>query len=450
MSCENPLSAFSIVLPNNDTEVRVLEADVRNQRRKYSRAELVTTEAAGELVAQYAHDSALAFLKLRGEPMRRMALIGTDAVEFDRTTREETKAIIDLQDPRKVLTQSTVEKSFKDVSAEKIVSYLLSQRHDPEGIIQGYNFINKEDARKREGPLLLSESIDFGGPIGEIIEAQSDLAATPGRLAEGILGHFGWADKAGLYSFDFNGETILEALSKKVMPEFGLNWWVDNDGILQIGPFGTRSRLHASQAAENNLALSRYSVTTAAKSINAVQIDAPLTDIVNRRNYPGVDLSSTKAIAEATAPEIDGGLAMPRIERSFSSLDEMERVAMRKLHEFLMQQSSGSVEINGLASKDIDGLRTMDVGDYIFFDKSISKTCEKDVITGTFMIMGVKHTTGPRVGWKIDVEVSRVPNPDMLLSSSVIYDATKDKEYETLGAFRESRDFKDAEDYNRG
>lgn len=428
-------SGITIELPRHGVEVRPKETDLRMKQRHYARGEFVMTEAAGQLVAETHNELTLAFLKIDGEVAHRMVLIG-DAVSFNESLEETTVASVSLQDGRKVLATESVEKSFKDVDAEEVMDYLFDKRRDPENVITGYNFINPGDG---EITATTSWFFESDGGILDQEPGQVNLDLDPFGLGTQIVDHLGFLDEEslGAYTFDFEGETVLEAM-QQVMDDFELNWWVDNDGVIQIGPEGAKGQAVAKASGDNKIALSRYTVTQDTKTTNAVQVNVPVVNINDAQAYSSVNVNATQAIAESRAPGIDGSLFIISPDRSFSSLSHLERVASRRLYREVMDDTSGSMVINGLASSDIEALRNLDVGDFFGVEAGVEADCNQNVITGLFMVTSVHHKAGPRKGWEITIEVGRVPNPANLQTNSVLYDALEDKEYDSFAAYQGS------------
>lgn len=442
MTC-GPHDGITIELPRHGVEVRPLETDLRMRRRHYSRAQFKLQEEAGRLLARYSESKTLAYIKVDGEPAHRM-MIPQDGITFERDLNDTVICNLDLLDARKVLAQGSVEKSFKDVDAERIVRYLLEQRHDPEGLIQGYEFVREGDAEitATTSFFFISEPYSLSEAGDDDAEFNPDFDLDPFGLGTRIVDHLGWAERLGAYTFDFEGETILSAF-EEAMNQFGLNWWVEDDGTLYIGPDGSRGQILSSRSGGNEVALSRYTVTTNAKVTNAVQLHATVMqreevtaeDVQSQNRVAKPEKKSTRAIAEAYAPEITGDLMIKESSQSFDSLAELEDAATRHLYQEVMDDTSGSLEINGLASTNIEGIRDLDVGDYFIAGPGIEDDCNREVITGMFLVTSVHHRAGPRKGWQIGVEVTRIPNPERLRSVSTFYDPQTDRNYESLRTY---------------
>lgn len=432
MACDKADAGITIELPRHDVEISPISSDIRMRKRNYMHAQFEVSEAAGKLLSEEHTSYTQSRINMQGEPAKRMVMLD-DAVTFNRSLDGKTVANVELQDARKVLLNGTVEKSFKDVDAQEIIEYLLGQYEDPYIVIDGYNFINPGDADITATTSWFFES-EAGADTDEL-----NVDIDPFGLGTAIVDTLGFidAESAGAYTFDFNGETVLEAM-QEVMDDFGLSWWVDIDGILQIGPDGGSGQAVAKASGDNNIALARYTVTQDTKTTNAVQINVPVVNINDARAYSSMNVHATQAIAESKAPELDGSLHIVSPDRSFASLSQLERVATRTLFREVMEDMSGSMVINGLASSDKEAIRNLDVGDYFVVDNGVEGDCNEDVITGLFMVTSVHHKASPRNGWEITIEVAAIPNPKNLVTNSVLYDATEDKEYESFDAYKGS------------
>lgn len=440
MACESA-DVFSIEFPRSGAEVLVQEADVRIERRHYARARFSLTEVAARELDEFHNVNTLAFVNVNQERGHRM-VVPQDGITYDTDTGGDTVANVDLLDARQVLAQQSIEKHFKDVDVRDIVEFLLGERHDPEGVIQGFEFIEEGDEELTATTSWFFES----GPDqpGEGLSGL-DLSLDPFDMGTGIARFFGVAERLGAYTYNFQGETILEAM-EEIMGDFGLNWWVSNSGILYIGPDGTNSQLLGSQSGDNAVALSRYTVTESSKTIDTVQLNGSalsLDDVpvqIRRSNK-----KAPRIIAEARAENINGTENAIAVNQSFDSLEDLERKAKARLYQELMDDISGSMEVNGLASQDTTALRNLNVGDYFAAGEGIESDCNEDVVTGLFLVTSVHHIMNEREGWNITVELGRIPHPESIVSTSVVYDPLTDKDYDSLQAYLQE-DAPDQED----
>lgn len=424
-SC-GPQDGITIEFPQSGVEIRPTDVDLRIRRRHYARGQFEATEEAGKLVDETTVEDPAAVVKVDGEAGHRMYL-PEDGISFEKNLHEDTIAHIPLLDARKILDRGSVEKRFTgtDATVDDAVRYIINQPRDPGNVITGYQWVHPDNGRfaVRGDNVPGAEVVGLREPLSTQVEESkiSDVEA------------FG----------DFDGESPKEAL-EHILDLFATNWWVEDNGVLYIGIDATRGQVVGTAAGDNELALSRYTVTRSAKTVNAVQLRGPIDIETHTTPGPGGQLgeitegTGLRLIAEAKASQIDGSLLIKEEEVDIPSPGELERAAKRTLYQEVMDDISGSMEINGLASRNIPAIRELGPGDHIFVDDSIETECNQDVETGMFMVTDVHHRANARRGWDIVVSVTRVLDPGSVETTSVFYDPETDKDYETLEAYRQN------------
>lgn len=414
--------------------VRPLDLDLRAARRNYSHANIELKEEAGKLVARSREEAEPVIIEFDGVPSRRMYL-PPDSISFTTDLDGFEKAELQLHDARKVMTRGNVSKTFESVTFAEVVDHIMSQVDDPHNVITDYGFVDEEDAKDSR------EAANFGDSLLFSEEQQVAAANKLGDfLNETLLNRpnpFNW------YSgFEFDEITPLEAM-QRVTKEFEENWWVDADGELWIGTDGTRGQVLGTVAGDNQIALKRYSVTTVENRTNSVQISVPTNKFsYNKENIFGLDFevkeNNLTLLVESKDPTINGSVyaTTPEEDKMQQSPKAAERVATSLLVQKVMDDSSGSMAINGMASEDTDALAKLDIGDHILVDPSIETRCNKDVITGIFLVTSVQHRVNTRQGWHIEIKVAQIPNYNEIETRSVYYDPIADKKYEELDAYQ--------------
>lgn len=430
MTC-GPVEGITIEIPTTGVEVRPTDIDIREQKRAFARGQFELTEAAGKAIDQNAPEAATVLIKVDNEPTYRMYL-PNDAISYETSLQNDTVAKLSVLDARQVLRRGSIEKSFGDTTPRDIVDYIIGEKDDPDGIIQGYEFIDEESSE-------LELNLATTGLAPESIQ---NFQISAGQAVDGFLDIDHFHDETDYAGFNFDGESPLEAM-QETMSEFAVNWFVDDDGILYIGMDGARSQLTGTVAGDNELALSRYTVTKESKTTNAVNVVGPINiDYVKRPPALGGGPrgNGLRTIADARAPSLEGtGISLPEERRIFEQ-EKLESVAVAALVQEVMDDYSGSMEVNALASRNMDAIRALSVGDYIGVDESVETRCNQDVITGLFMVTGVHHLASPQRGWKIRLDVSRIPNMESIETSSVLYDPEEDREYESMEAYETAQD----------
>lgn len=408
----------TIEFPRDGIEIQAYAGDIREKRRKFTVAEFEISEEAGELIGQYASTAASVYINVGGVRAHRMYMPERDAMEFQRTLNDINIAKLKLLDGRKVLQRGSVEKTFDDVVLTDVVEYVLDQRDDPESVIQGYEFVSTNP----------QASIGTGSvPFYEFEQQVAERLARAfedSRIFEPVV--------EKVVTYDWDGVTPLQALHD-IAADFNLDWWLDEDGILKLGVDPTTANVVGTVADNDGIVLSRYSVTEANNKTGSVHVRQ------ERATGTGVfELQTLGLIAEANAEKIDGHTKYFDVSGVVQTPEAIEELAERMLVQEIMSDEYGSLEINGMASGRTETVAKLTIGDILAVDGSVQTACEKAVVTGLFLVNGVHHRIDSEQGWRVNVELSRVPRPGTITSTSVWYDPKTDKKYDTLEQYAQS------------
>lgn len=430
----------TIEFPNTGIEVRPRDADVRAQRRNFVMSKFELPEAAAKLVAKYVPKGDYAYIRFDGTIARRVYR-PPDAIQFKEDLQETTYGELTLKDPRYVLNRGNVTKYWDTATLGDIVDYIMDQVVDPHGVVTDYRFMTPE-LRERER----IAAFDYPSPFGVL-----DVA---NRIADALVGFGGdvgeWLgeDMSSLRTSTIDLEDVspLEAL-QRVMDDFSMDWWVDEDGVLWIGPNVANGQVMGTVAGDNNIALKDYSITRVPEATSSVQVTGPLK---NSGDIPGtsyaVSEGGLQVIAEAKAPGLEGAPMALETERRVTEPEDLESMAALALMQEMMDDVEGSLTINGLASRETEVLARLDIGDVLYVDDSIETECNQNVTTGLFMVNSLQHRANERRGWEITMRVGRIIDPDALRLRSVIYDPATDTAYSDLDAFRSGDALTEQED----
>lgn len=438
MTCDLAEGA-TLEFPNSGIEVRARDTDVRAKRRHYTMGQFDVSEEAGRLISRAVPIGAAVFVKIGGYTVRRM-FRPRGAVEFEQNVEGIDKAKVTLKDPRMVLKRGTVSKSWQSVTAETAVQYIFENRNDPEGVLTGYEFIDA-DARNR----YRIGTFDYPSPFG-VLDVADDIEDTlvgwSIELSEMMVGDA--AKNLRASSIDIKDMTPLEAMNK-VLKMFELPWWVNDEGTLMIGIDGAWGDVVGTMAGENAVALKNYGITRSHDTTNSVQVRGPFN---KTRSIPDWEASvisgeDVQVIAEAKVPELSGGSDVLELNKNVSGPEELESIASAYLMDKIMDDTEGSIVVNGAASTEQELLAGLDIGDVLYVDDSIERRCVDNVVTGLFLINSVQHRISTRTGWEITLRVSRFPRPQSIRTSSVLYDPLTDKSYENFEAYKERESIED-------
>jgi hypothetical protein len=444
-TCKGDTSRARIEFPAVGVEVFAHEADIRRERRKFAVAEMRISRAAGELIAGKVPDFSVANVYIGDELAHRMMYAG-DSLEFETTLSENDVADLVLKDAGKILNRGSITERYGNIQLDTIIEDILQKRNDPHDVIVDYEFVSPSDIT--EGLVLSGSIADVTGGDDSpfFAEVDPDLGGnlTLTRTIDSFFGfldeHLGTKFTADSYTgFDFENETPLSALNT-ALNEFELDWWVTNEGVLRIGFDGTAGQIAGIVGGQNQITLNKYAITSDPDQVNAVYVEGPQRAIIDRGSSASAADMNTgpvlQMLAEAKDPSREGSLKAIEVERNVQSLQELEEIAIRQLTRETLDQASGSVTINGLASEDKPAVARLDVGDILSIDESVNVRCGRALITGDFLVRGVHQRLNEQRGWIANVEVAQIPDMSEVVSRSVYYDPEKDKEYESLEQYR--------------
>lgn len=447
-SCKGEVSRARIEFPATGVEVFAHEADIRRQRRKFAVAEFRLSRAAGELISETIPSNSVANVYI-GDTLAHRMLYPGDSLQFETTLSENDVADLTLQDAGKVLAEGSMTATYGEVQLGTIIEDILSNREDKYNVIVDYEFVSPSNIR--DGLVLSGSIADItGGDDSPFFGAF--LQSGNLTLTETIDSFFGFADEhlgteftSDSYTgFDFDAVTPLEALNT-ALNEFELDWWVNNDGILQIGFDGTAGQIAGIVGGNDQIKLNKYAITSDPDRVNAVHVEGPQRAVIDSGSMASAsDMEffedQLQMLAEAEDPTSEGSLVSINVERNVDSLKELEEIAIRQLTRYVMDQDSGSITINGLASEDKPAVARLDVGDIISVDESVNVRCGRALITGDFIVRGVHHKLSPTRGWIANTELTRIPDMSEVRSRSVFYDPDEDKEYESLRQYTQENE----------
>jgi len=438
IECDSSEDAITIAFPTTGIEVAPHESDLRLDRRKYAYGDFTLTEEAGELIANNVPDYSKAYIYISDTLAHRMIYF-SDNIEFERNLDDDTVVNLELADATKVLQNGTITENFEQVELEEVVDYIMDQYGDPDNVINDYEFdssVNIEEYRTS----LRADSIE-GVPILERVgDAEARIMRGAGTKIDNIFNSNLSAEVHD--GFDWQKVTPLAALSE-VLNEYELDWWVTKTGILRIGVEAVSGKILTPTGSSDSLVINHYGVTTSPDRVRGVHLEGSyrtLKPAGEGITTYGSQFDRLVGIAESVDTSSSGTVVAGDVQKAFSSLDELEQITERQLYREMLNQTSGSIGINGLASKDKETLAFIDVGDVIVLDDSFNVACDRDLITGPYLIFGIQHKRNRREGWTINVELTRIPDFDKVETTSVWYDPQEDKEYESLEEYRRDYD----------
>ena len=469
MTCET-VSPVWLYFMRSDFWIQPVEVDVRKKNVEFGKGKFELTEQDGHYVSENAAEAEPVMMTFGQWPVHRFVMPSIDSMEYHRNLEGITKATLTLLDGRAVLQRGTINKNWERVELGNAVEYIVENRNDPSNVMSGeieYSGVSptaERDDLDLFGPEAASVVPEaLGLPLADDVESQGDITDIPiagETLQDFAVGTFEtiedntsaeFSEEALFSGFEFNGISPLEALGR-VVDEFNIQFRVRNDGTLVVGPPGGYGRVGFAAADSDSLSISRYDVTQSSNQTDTVYITGSYTTTNFERegflDVTAVDYDETQlqAHAEATAPSIEGSAI--RLEKSnIQSLTNLEDVASWKLLSEIMQDTTGSIQFNGSASTNTAALALMDVGDWLFVAPDVVESdCSTGVVAGAFIINEVQHKVGDTRGWKTTVEVSRITPANGIETTSYYYDPSTDQRFESLEAFNEYREQREAEE----
>jgi len=442
--CDGSDRSITIAFPSAGIEVAPFESDIRLDRRKYAYGEFTLTREAGELIANNVPDYSKAHIRISDRRAHRMVYF-SDGLTFERDLNDNNIAELELSDASKILSNGTITANFERITLGGAVDYIMDQYGDPDNVINSYKFVGDIDKGERRVAAgarfaLQGDTVKRAGGINTLDARASELLVSAQEKVDGLLGTDMIEDIHD--GFDWEKTTPLQALSE-VLQEFELDWWVTKYGVLEIGLDGSRGKVLSSTGSGDNIVIQHYGITSSPDRVRGVHLEGSYRTLNAPREIDdigGPTFSRLVGIAEAVNTGSSGTVVAGEVQKGFSSLEELENIAERQLYRETINQTSGSIGINGLASTDKDTIAVLDVGDIILLDESLNTKCNSELITGLYLIFGVQHKRNPREGWTINVELTRIPDFNEVKTRSVWYDPEKDKEYDSLEEYRRDYD----------
>lgn len=412
VDCSTP-RGITVSFPGKNLEVYALDADIRKQERHLARAQFELTERAGQLIGRYVDTWDIAVINFEGVRAERMVM-PREALEFRRNIDEKNRAILTLADAKAIMDRTDVSLSYEDADVRDIAEDIVEEANTGSVIER----------------IRISEGTDGHPPFVASFADQPDGLLD---IPETIIG--------GLYNMVRNNSTFtIEGTAREAMDELvdsiEARWWIEDDGTLYIGNLDSDMNTYEVGAEGSTFVLSRYSVTQDNNTVSSVIIEADAS-MDAMENLPesaeGVEITedNLNIIASAQTSEFEGGTRVVTENKSYDTPEEVEDAALRRLLQESLEDTSGSIEVNGNSTLSVENLAELDVGDIFHIDEGIEEECKEDVYTGPFAVTDIHHRATRSQGWNIDIDVARALDMSYVTTDSVYYDPFEDREYET-------------------
>lgn len=404
MTCAIP-DGIELRFPYSGVRIRPYEVDIRRKARNYATGTFKVSEEAGQIVGNNTEKMEPVQFLVDGEPVHRFVILD-DSITFQRNVHKEDEATIQLDDARLVLNSGTISKVWQEAELSEVISYIMNNRDDPYGVI---DYVLFPDSSNKSATL---DNIDL---VSEEISLENffSLAELKGARIQGTGG------------LEFDDDTPLEAM-EKATSELNYDFWINPEGILYVGideTYGEVVRL----LDKNSASVRKLDIIESRSRVNSVITTAPYQ---NESWFPGPAIN---AVAQATAKNLDGS-TRPIDSTGSKTLEGAEKAAERQLIKEIMDDSSGSVVFNGMASPNKEALGKLTVGDHFILDEYAFDDCNVDVTGGHYTVKSVQHRINSRQGWRINAELSLIPTE--IETTSFFYDPRDGKRYETIDAYK--------------
>lgn len=422
MTCSIP-EGVELRFPRSGIRVRPYEGDVKIQKRNYAEAEFVLSEKAGQLIGDSVENKEPVIFVLDADDIYRFIYL-EDSLDFRRNFDRENESILKLHDARAVLADSALSKRWFEAELDTIVSYIRDNSDDPHGVIESIQYAGDVDADQLIETVGDVVPIESAGRLFDITSLPENVIKLKDGL--GLSGSL----VVGEEGIEFDDISPLEAL-EKVASELEYSFWIDVDGTLYVGldeTWGQSVRV----ADRTSFSVRRLDILEPKHKVNTVVAKAP-QQASSGDWFPDPVLRS---VAEAEATDIDGGTLAVGVKKG-QSLENIKKVAQRRLIKEISSDISGSGVFNGLASDHKDVLARLTVGDHFIIADSAFDSCRTGAAGGHYTVKSVHHRINPRQGWRIDVDFGRIP--ENIETRSFYYDPQDDKRYETVSAYSAGR-----------
>lgn len=425
MACS--LADTKLVFESSGIEVIPFDVDFRTKRGKLDYAKARLTRTAGEYIAEQFDEFEPVRIEVDGHVIRRLMLVenpiklGVD------------HAFLTLADSREILKRGVIDKVFHKATLGEVLDYIYEQTDDPNGVLidarasdPGMEGIVTEDYQEKYEWFFATN--DYYKILTTELEEWGDNVSHKAlRFINNLTGLLG---KEG--GFDFNGITPAEALYE-VEQQFGLESWVDDDGVLWIGKPDVMADLYfASGEGSDTLRIKEYNVTEDAIPVAGVKIGGTYT-ITMRSNYyggPNRTLEKTKlqswAVARWTTKK--NGRMIVLDSKKVIKGEDLAIHALTRLLSEIYDSKGGNVVLNPLASSTVHGHpAAIRVGDHLAVVGNIHEGCNQKIESDLFVVNGLHHRISSEVGWEITADVGKLVNPDELEVDFWYFDPTNEE-----------------------
>ena len=439
-------------------KIRPYELDLRLDRDKFDHCRCEISKEAGELIAD----------KTSGDPnqpvniyidedkLLRKMYMPKGALEYDNNNRD---AYLKLMDPLHILKQGKLDKKYKEVTLEDVISYVWGKVKDPNGVIKDWDITdpeysdnvqpNYEDYRDQSLFANAEQWVDSSTSESSWERLESGLGAT----ADGVL----WVNRSinnvtGIYGdigeLDFNKRTPYEAF-KMIADEWELDFWVDDHRVLNIGKHEAKPNTHLVTPEDDTLNVAEYNVTEAAYPVAEVIVKggkAPITYDFDNDGDSDFTLPfgsmSVQMWGQARVDNVENGQTKLIDNKKLADGEALKTAAEQALISSMSRNKSGNIVFNPSVSgfTEFAQPHTVTIGDMMIVDNPPGSCDNFDDDGGQFLVNSVNHKIRGGQGWELSVEVGLIPKDD-IRSQFIMYDLDEDEVLENGEQHKGLEDF---------
>jgi hypothetical protein len=380
------------------------EVDVQMDTAHYASGKFEASGPEGEVVSVEYEPYEPVSMYI-GDHLAHRFYIPENGVKFQNDLGKDRKAIFNLPDAAQILSRGAVSESWGLAALDFIIEQLFSYREDEHNVISGLNIgpegVFSDEELREIYPLDRDESDD--GFIESLFHLMVDEQAF----------------KNSVETLSLDGKSPAVGL-QRLAEDYNFSWWVDNEGVLQVGVRGQDAGATETKLGGETVKLKSYNITRAFRQNNAIRALGQYQTYNLETEDATLQQKRLMPIATAVAPGLDGSTKQITGVGA-RTLDDLELAVSRGLYQEVMADTGGNMVINALASNDTETLAALKPGDIITVDESI-EACQNGVVTGPFQIQDVQHRASARIGWEIIIECAQIPPQQIELKQSYYYD----------------------------
>lgn len=428
MGCEIA-EGFRLNFLHSNIILRSSDLSTRSERGHHAYLKAKISRRAGDLVDDHATVGEPVTLTIGGVTQNRYVYTA------ESLTLHSDEAWLTLYDARTVLDAGVLSKTYNETTLAEVVEFIFENRDDRWGVLDTYRIVDEAVAERstqnfKEQINEFFYGDDYDTSNGDFLRLYEDANEFIYGFVASIL-----PVEKDMGGFDFEDVTPGQALTA-VEAEFGVEAWVDADGVLWIGEPTAKPTNHhivPPDVDQSPYAIKDYNITEGAVQFTRVKYDG--TTSMQSAGASILDVHDLYPIAEAWSTDDDGAVFAPDEKVRLKTPAAVERRARLELLRLIADDRNGNVVFNGLASGNQDELATMTVGDLLLVAPEIENWCGKNHAGGLFVVEEVQHKVNTREGWSVVAEVGQLPIGG-IQSDSFWYQPGSGERYEDLEAYR--------------